>query len=101
MKTLFTNARLIDPEARTDAAGELLVEDGTISGGSREGAKIVDCGGACLAPGLIDIGVKVSEPGERHKESFRSAGRAAAAGASPPGERRSRPAKHPIGRRAT
>lgn len=80
MKTLFTNARLIDPEARTDAAGELLVEDGTISGGSREGAKIVDCGGACLAPGLIDIGVKVSEPGERHKESFRSAGRAAAAG---------------------
>jgi len=34
----------------------------------------------CLAPGIIDIGVKVSEPGERHKESFRSAGRAAAAG---------------------
>ena len=44
------------------------------------GAKIVDCGGMCLAPGIIDIGVKVSEPGERHKESFRSAGRAAAAG---------------------
>ena len=35
-----------------------------------------------LRPGIVDIGVKVSEPGERHKESFRSAGRAAAAGVS-------------------
>ena len=33
-----------------------------------------------LAPGIIDIGVKVGEPGERHKESFRTAGAAAAAG---------------------
>ena len=33
-----------------------------------------------LAPGIIDIGVKVCEPGERHKESFKSAGLAAAAG---------------------
>ena len=40
----------------------------------------LDCGGRCLAPGIIDIGVKVGEPGERHKESFRTAGAAAAAG---------------------
>ncbi len=33
-----------------------------------------DCGGRYLAPGIIDIGVKVGEPGERHKESFRTAG---------------------------
>jgi dihydroorotase len=45
-----------------------------------EGAEIVDCDGKCLAPGIVDIGVKVSEPGERHKESFGSAGQAAAAG---------------------
>ena len=42
--------------------------------------EILDCAGKCLAPGIVDIGVKVSEPGERHKESFRSAGLAAAAG---------------------
>jgi hypothetical protein len=36
--------------------------------------------GLCLAPGIVDIGVKIGEPGERHKESFRSAGLAAAAG---------------------
>lgn len=42
--------------------------------------KVVDCKGKCLAPGIIDIGVKIGEPGERHKESFRTAGLAAAAG---------------------
>jgi dihydroorotase len=85
-KTLFTNARLIDPVALTDAPGAILVEDGIITRVFEEthpditGPEIVDCGGKCLAPGIVDIGVKVSEPGERHKESFRSAGRAAAAG---------------------
>ena len=84
-ETLFINARLIDPVALTDTLGALLVRDGKIAkvfdtNPDAGDAQIVDCGGKCLAPGLIDIGVKVSEPGERHKESFRSAGRAAAAG---------------------
>ncbi|WP_238363909.1 dihydroorotase [Mesobacterium pallidum] len=80
--TLFTNARLIDPEAGTDTPGSLLVEGGRITGRdvAAPGAETVDCGGKCLAPGIVDIGVKVCEPGERHKESYRSAGRAAAAG---------------------
>lgn len=82
---LFTNARLIDPEARSDRPGSLLVKDGRIAAAGPEvavpeGAEIVDCGGKCLAPGIVDIGVKVCEPGERHKESYRSAGLAAAAG---------------------
>jgi dihydroorotase len=85
-KTLFTNARLIDPVALTDGPGAVLVEDGKITQVFEEthpditGPSIIDCSGKCLAPGIVDIGVKVSEPGERHKESFRSAGRAAAAG---------------------
>ena len=83
--TLFTNARLVDPEADTETAGQLLVVDGLIvaAGAAVEapgGAKVIDCGGKYLAPGIVDWGVKVSEPGERHKESFASAGRAAAAG---------------------
>jgi dihydroorotase len=40
----------------------------------------VECAGHVLAPGLVDIGVTVGEPGARHLESVRSAGRAAAAG---------------------
>ena len=83
--TLFLeNARLIDPAAGTESRGSLLVQDGIIRGVGLvevpEGAQVVDCGGACLAPGIVDWGVKIGEPGERHKESFRSASLAAAAG---------------------
>ncbi|MDZ7710801.1 MAG: dihydroorotase [Roseovarius sp.] len=83
--TLFTNARLIDPEAGTDATGWLLIDKGVIAarGTGQEVPQaevVVECGGQCLAPGIVDIGVKVCEPGERHKESYRSAGLAAAAG---------------------
>ncbi|MEX5562171.1 dihydroorotase [Pseudophaeobacter sp. 1A16562] len=96
MTTLFINARLIDPEAGTDAPGAVLVADGQITEILPEGtqvehlfrarnidpteAEVVDCDGKCLAPGIVDIGVKVCEPGERHKESYKTAGLAAAAG---------------------
>ncbi|MBD3766050.1 MAG: dihydroorotase [Rhodobacterales bacterium] len=79
---ILTNARLIDPQAGTDAPGRLAVAGGMIlpPGAEPAGARVVDCGGLCLAPGLVDWGVKIGEPGERHRESFRSAGLAAAAG---------------------
>ena len=79
----FTNARLINPESGTDEIGSLTIDNGVIvalDGDAPVGATEVDCGGHCLAPGIVDIGVKIGEPGERHKESFRSAGLAASAG---------------------
>lgn len=79
----FQNARLIDPEALTDEPGSLTVQDGlivSVDDDAPEGARIVDCAGRCLAPGIVDWGVKIGEPGERHKESMRSAALAAAAG---------------------
>ncbi|WP_430463192.1 dihydroorotase [Tabrizicola sp.] len=79
----FENARLIDPEAGSDSLGSLTVKGGQIvarDGAAPKGAEVVDCGGQCLAPGIVDWGVKIGEPGERHRESFRSAGLAAAAG---------------------
>ena len=85
MKTVFINARLIDPTKDSDLQGSLLVQDGVIADigadiAVPDDAEVVDCLGLCLAPGIVDIGVKVCEPGERHKESYRSAGLAAAAG---------------------
>ncbi len=82
---LLANARLVDPEALSESAGNLLVEGGLIAGlpataQAPKGAEVVDCRGMCLAPGIVDWGVKIGEPGERHRESFRSAGLAAAAG---------------------
>jgi dihydroorotase len=87
MKILLENARIIDPEAGTDTLGSVLIEQGKLAGiytGNPDlGFKpdqTIDCMGKCLAPGIIDIGVKIGEPGERHKESFKSAGTAAACG---------------------
>ncbi len=87
MSTVFLqNAHLIDPENGTVDQGNILIKEGVIaargaivSAPGKE-TRIIDCAGKYLAPGIIDIGVKVCEPGERHKESFKSAGLAAAAG---------------------
>ena len=81
----FINATLINPENGTEQTGSLSVEDGRITAVTAGGianpkGQIVDCGGKYLAPGIVDLGVKVCEPGERHKESYRSAGLAAAKG---------------------
>ena len=83
---LITNARLIDPESGTVAEGAVLLRNGLIARRfdtpqpDAEAAETLDAGGAFLAPGIVDIGVKVGEPGERHKESYKTAGLAAAAG---------------------
>ncbi|MGQ0567580.1 MAG: dihydroorotase [Gemmobacter sp.] len=79
----LANLRLIDPEALTETEGSLTLHDGLIAARDEpqpQGAEIIDGMGLCLAPGLVDWGVKIGEPGERHRESFRSAGESAAAG---------------------
>ncbi len=83
MTVILTNARLIDPENVSDKLGSVVIKNGKIADviyGTTPKGETIDCMGKCLAPGIIDIGVKVCEPGERHKESYASAGRAAAAG---------------------
>ena len=80
MKSLrITNVHIIDPERQTVELGSLTIKHGRISAEDTT-APAYDGQGKYLAPGIVDIGTKVCEPGERHKESFRSAGLAAAAG---------------------
>ncbi|MCH8037410.1 MAG: dihydroorotase, partial [Proteobacteria bacterium] len=87
-RTAFVNARLLDPASGLDAPGALVVEDGRIADlgpgllaeGVSEGMARIDCGGHCLAPGLVDMRVQLREPGEEHKETIASAGVAAAEG---------------------
>ena len=79
MSLRFENVRLIDPELGTETLGTLRIEGGVITADG-PADRVIDGGGKCLAPGIVDMGVKVGEPGERHKESFRTAGAAAAAG---------------------
>jgi dihydroorotase len=82
------NARLIDPERETETRGGLIAIDGLIAGVgaavTRDSlppdARIVDCGGDVVAPGLIDMRCFVGEPGAEHRETIASASAAAAAG---------------------
>jgi dihydroorotase len=84
-RSLFRNARLLDPAIGLDRPGDLLIEDGRIAalGGkltlAGEG-ETIDCAGACLAPGLIDMRVELREPGAEHQESMQSGALAAVAG---------------------
>lgn len=84
MGLLIRNARLVDPEAGTVTPGDLRIEGSVIAAIGPDlpsaGCEVIEAAGHCLAPGIVDIGVKVGEPGERHKESFKTAGRAAARG---------------------
>lgn len=83
--TLFVNARLVCPASGLDGMGSLLVDGGDIAEFGSDvppagRADVVDCRGAVLAPGLIDMGAFVGEPGAEHRETIASASLAAAAG---------------------
>ncbi|MDP6259892.1 MAG: dihydroorotase [Rhodospirillales bacterium] len=88
----YVNVRLLDPATDLDVVcdakgglltdGEKIVEFGIniFKDGTPEGVEIIDCGGHCLSPGLVDIRVQVREPGYEHKGTIESAGRSATAG---------------------
>jgi len=83
--TVIRNARLLDPASGRDETGAILVIDGVIAAleGADEassGATVIDCGGHCLAPGIVDMRVQLREPGAEHMENMVSASKAAAAG---------------------
>ena len=86
--TAFVNARLVDPESGYDGPGSLVVTEGVIADVARRprleapspDLRVIDCAGALLIPGLIDLRVKTGEPGAEPKETLKSAARAAAAG---------------------
>ncbi len=85
---LFVNARLVDPVRGSETRGGLLVRDGRIADlgpaltadSAPGGARIIDCGGDVLAPGLIDMQAFVGEPGAEHRETIASATFSAAVG---------------------
>jgi len=85
-KIAYLNARLLDPASCLDAKGGLVTDGEAIIAMGPEvtsapaGAEVIDCKGACLAPGLVDMRVQLREPGEEHKETLASAGEAAVAG---------------------
>lgn len=89
----YVNARIVDPVAGTEAVGGVVVRDGVfadigpqlaranaLAAAGPHGIETIDCGGKCLAPGLVDMRVQLREPGDEHKETISTASEAAAAG---------------------
>ena len=80
MSLLLKNALLVEPDLNKVAEGNIVIRNGLIDRKDFRADNEIDCKGKFVAPGIVALGVKVSEPGDSHKESFESAGRAAAAG---------------------
>ncbi len=84
----LVNARLIDPASGAESRGGCLVIGGLIAGlgatmtrdSAPAEARIVDCAGDVVAPGLIDMRAFIGEPGAEHRETIAPASAAAAAG---------------------
>ena len=87
-RRVYVNARLFDPGQNLDGSGGVVVADGrlievgakVIAARAGAGAKVVDCRGKLLFPGLVDMRVFTGEPGNEHRETLASASEAAAAG---------------------
>jgi dihydroorotase len=87
-KLLFINAHLICPEQGLDGNGWLATEGDKITAigkgdnfsGADKNAKLIDCKGDILAPGLVDMRVKSGDPGAEHLETLSSLKEAAAHG---------------------
>jgi dihydroorotase len=83
-KTLYKNARIIDPKSGFDKLGELLtIGDKIADFGekvSTQADEVIDCKGHVLAPGLIDIQVHFRDPGQTHKEDLTSGSMSAVVG---------------------
>ncbi|MDO8277987.1 MAG: dihydroorotase [Burkholderiaceae bacterium] len=85
MKILIKNGRLVDPATSFDQVGELAIAAGRIVGLGQAPAgfvpnKTLDAGGCVVAPGLIDLAVRLREPGHEHEGMLESEMAAAVAG---------------------
>ncbi|HLP99555.1 MAG TPA: dihydroorotase [Candidatus Limnocylindria bacterium] len=84
---LIKNGRIVDPQSKTDAAGDILLDGeriaevappGKIS--RAQGAEVFDASGLIIAPGFIDLHCHLREPGQESSETIETGTRAAARG---------------------
>jgi dihydroorotase len=85
MKILIRNGRVIDPARNFDEICDLAIGAGRVLaiGRAPEGfspAKVIDATGCIVAPGLVDLAVRLREPGHEHEGMLESEMAAAVAG---------------------
>ena len=85
MKILIKNGRIVDPASGLDTIGDVAIAAGRIVALGRVnpdfGAKrVIDASGLVVAPGLVDLAVRLREPGHEHEGMLESEMAAAVAG---------------------
>ena len=85
MKILIRGGRLIDPATGRDEVGDVAIAAGRIVGLGRSAGdfsadRSIDAKGLVVAPGLIDLAVRLREPGHEHEGMLESEMAAAVAG---------------------
>jgi dihydroorotase len=85
MKLQITNGRLIDPANQIDAKQDLFIIDGKVAAIGKVPSGFVpeqkiDASGLIVAPGLVDLSVRLREPGYEYKATLESELQAALAG---------------------
>lgn len=81
---LLRGGRVVDPTAGIERTLDVRIEDAHIREVGEKldpsGAEVVDCAGAVVAPGFVDLHVHFREPGGEDAETIESGSRAAALG---------------------
>ena len=83
---LIENGTLIDPSQNLNRSGRLLLDQGVIAAIDPADADLphdcerLDASGCLVAPGLVDLGVELREPGFEEDETILSGSHAALAG---------------------
>ncbi|TBO34262.1 dihydroorotase [Aquabacterium lacunae] len=85
MKLLIKNGRVIDPASGLDVQGDVAMAAGRIVSIGQVSAdftadRTIDASGCIVAPGLVDLAVRLREPGYEHEGMLESELAAAAAG---------------------
>ena len=85
MKILIQNGRLIDPASGRDEQADVAIAAGrivSIGQISRDfhASRTIDASGLIVAPGLVDLAVRLREPGHEHEGMLESEMAAAVAG---------------------
>ena len=84
MKILIKGGRVIDPASKFDKVCDVAIAAGRVvaigDAGNFSAAKVVDAGGCIVMPGLVDLAVRLREPGYEHEGMLESELAAAVAG---------------------
>lgn len=85
MKIHIRNGRLIDPASKHDAKADVFIAAGKVVGigvqpDGFHASRIIEAEGLVVCPGLVDLSVRLREPGYEYKATLESELQAAVAG---------------------